>query len=341
MKAAAIKEKKLIETVDINEAQSDGNKVIADVILCGICGSDIHNWDAGSPVGLVMGHEICARVVDPGSRSDLKVGDRISALPVSPCLKCDACLSGNIQYCPETWTHALGLSLDNPGGLTRRIAIRPDMVVKVPDNISDEEVAMVEPAAVGLHAVHLGNIEAGDKVLIIGGGIIGLMSGLFAKLQGASYVALMEVNEARGKRSVELEVADEWFDAKDENVINTLMEKSNGGFEVVIDASGNSAAVNSAVMACKPGGLVVLAGVATGPINFYSVLAVTKELTVKGSIAYTKREFEMVIDLMSHKRISVLKFLSDTVSLDEVQGAYERLTSGTDSAIKILVDPNR
>ena len=71
-----------------------------------------------------------------------------------------------------------------------------------------------------------------------------------------------------------------------------------------------------------------------GPINFYSVLSVTKELTVKGSIAYTKREFEMVIDLMSHKRISVLKFLSDTVSLDEVQGAYERLTSGSDQLLK-------
>ena len=341
MKAAAIKGKKLIETTEVAEVKSDGNKVIADIILSGICGSDIHNWDAGSPVGLVMGHEICARVVDPGSRSDLKVGDRISALPVSPCGKCEACLSGNIQYCTETWTHALGLSLDNPGGLTQRIAIRPDMVIKVPDNIRDEEGAMVEPASVGLHAVHLGNVKAGDKVLVIGGGIIGLMSGLFAKLQGASYLALMEVNEERGKKSVELEVADEWFNAKDENIMQTLMAKSNGGFDVVIDASGNSSAVNSAVMASKAGGTLVLAGVATGPINFYSVLAVTKELTVKGSIAYTKREFEMVIDLMSHKRISVMKFLSDIVSLDEVQKSYERLTSGNDSAIKILVDPNK
>ena len=282
MKAAIIEDIKKFKITDIDKPTPDKEKVIIDILKTGICGSDIHNWDAGEPKGLVMGHEFTGKVVDPGNRFDLKIGDKVTALPISPCGHCEACETGNPQYCSETWLHAVGLSLDNPGGLTQRIAIRPDMVIKVPDNIRDEEVAMVEPASVGLHAVHLGNVKAGDKVLVIGGGIIGLMSGLFAKLQGASYLALMEVNEERGKKSVELEVADEWFNAKDENIMQTLMAKSNGGFDVVIDASGNSSAVNSAVMASKAGGTLVLAGVATGPINFYSVLAVTKELTVKG-----------------------------------------------------------
>ena len=109
--------------------------------------------------------------------------------------------TGNPQYCPETWTHAVGLSLDNPGALSGTISVRPDMVLKLPDNIKDEEGAMVEPTAVGLHTVHLADIRVGDRVLIVGGGIIGLVSAMFAKLEGASFVAVSETNEARVTKS--------------------------------------------------------------------------------------------------------------------------------------------
>lgn len=288
-----------------------------------------------------MGHEFVGRVVDTGDRDDLKVGDRVTALPISPCGKCEACRNGDVQFCPHTWEEAVGLSLNNPGGLTKRIAIRSDMVIKVPDNVLDEEMAMVEPMAVGLHAAHLGRIAVGDDVLIIGGGIIGLASAMFAKKEGAQYVALTETNEARGEKSVSLGVADEWFNATSEDLVPKLMEKTNGGFDVVIECVGNSAAVNSAISLVKPGGIVVLVGVSNDAVPTYTVMAVMKELVLQGAIAYTYNEFNSVINLIANKKIDVMKFVDDIVPLEGVQNAYERLTSGTDSAIKILVDPNK
>lgn len=341
MKAAILEDIKKFKIADVDAPKPDNNKVIIDIIKTGICGSDIHNWDAGEPKGLIMGHEFTGKVVNSGSRTDLKIGDRVTALPISPCGNCEACETGNPQYCSETWTHAIGLSLDNPGGLTSTIAIRPDMVLKLPDNVTDEEGAMVEPTAVGLHAVHLADIRVGDKVLIVGGGIIGLVSAMFAKLEGAEFVAVSETNEARGKKSVKLNVADDWFNAKDENFLKNILTKVPGGFDKVIDCSGNTKAVESELLTIKPGGTMVLVGVSPKPIEFASVLAVMKELTIKGAIGYTKEEFKDCINLIADKKINVIKFVDDIMPLTETQKAYERLTSGTDSAVKIMIDPNK
>ena len=340
MKSVSIKGVKEFEIKEIEEPVSDGNKVIVDVIKTGICGSDLHYWVLGMPQGLVMGHEFCGTVRDPGSRTDLNVGDVVTALPISPCMKCEACLNGNPQFCAHTWESAVGLSLDNPGGLTKTIAVRPDMVMKIPDYMSPEEGAMVEPTAVGLHAIHLADIKVGDKVLIIGGGIIGLVSAMFAKKEGASLVALSETNPARGEKSVNLGVADEWYDAKEPNMVSNLKEKTNGGFDVVIECVGNAPAVNSAIDLVKQGGNIVLVGVSMEPVAINTILAVTKELDLQGAIGYTKGEFATCIDLIANKQIDVLKFVDDTVPLEGVQKSYERLTSGTDGAVKILVDPN-
>ncbi len=341
MKCVAIKGVRQFETKEIDEPTKKEGYVLIDVKKSGICGSDLHYFEAGAPVGLVMGHEFSGVVVDPGSRTDLKVGDRVTALPISPCGECHACLKGNPQYCLETWNQAVGLSVDNPGGLTSRILVREDMVLQLPDEVSFEEGAMVEPTAVALHAVHLADIQVGAKVLVIGGGIIGLVSALLAKKEGASYVALSETNEARGKKALSLGVADEFFDAKDEKVVEEMVERTEGGFDIVIECCGNSPAVSSALMAVKPGGCVVLVGVSLGPVTIPTVLGVMRELTIKGAIAYTKEEFASVISLIAEKQIDVMPFVDEEIGLDEVQTAYEKLTSGTTAEVKILVDPNK
>ena len=340
MRACTIKDVKKFEIKEIEEPKEEEGKILIDVKLTGICGSDIHNWVNGEPKGLVMGHEFCGSVASSVNKSDLKVGDRVTALPISPCGVCEACKKGNVGYCPDTWTNAIGLSLSNPGGLTSKIAVREDMVIKVPDNLRDEEVAMVEPLAVGLHATHLANIAVGEKVLVIGGGIIGLVSAVFSKMEGASEVVLIETNSKRGENAVSLEVVDEWYDATKEDTVAKLLEKTNGGFDVVLECVGNGPAVNSAITMVKPGGKVILVGVATEAVATYTVLAVMKEVMLQGAIAYNYDEFKTCIDLMSEKKINVMKFVSDIVPLEKCEEAYERLTSGTDSAVKILVNPN-
>lgn len=341
MRCVMIEDVKKFEVGNVEEPKVQRGKVLIDVLKCGICGSDIHYWVSGEPVGLVMGHEFSGVVVDNGGREDLKVGERVTALPISPCDECSACLSGNHQYCSKTWADAVGLSLTNPGALSPRISVRSDMVVKLPDTVSDVEGSLVEPTAVSLHATSLANIKVGDKVLIVGGGIIGLLCAMFAKMEGASYVAISEVNKKRGEKAVELGVADEFFDAKDTNLINKTNIITAGGFDIVLDCCGNSPAVSTSIMAVKPGGVVILVGVSLGTVTIPSVVAVMRELTIKGSIAYTKEDFQTCIDLIANKKIDVLKFVDDEVGLDRVQEAYERLTSGDDSAVKIIVDPNK
>ena len=341
MKCAVLTGKRKFETKEMPEPLAKDGKVIIKIKRAGICGSDIHYWDLGEPKGLVLGHEYCGVVVDNGSREDLKVGDRVTGLPISPCGHCEACRTGNPQYCRETWTYATGLSLTNPGALAPMISVRPDMVLKVPDNVKDEEMAMVEPTAVGLHAIHLADIKVGEKVLVIGGGIIGLVSAMFAKQEGASLVVVSETNQARGKKAVDLGVADKYYDATDENMINEVMTDTNGGFDIVIECCGNTSAVTSSLVTVRPGGVVVLVGVATGPISIPTVIAVMSELTVKGAIAYTKEEFATCLDLIATKQIDVMPFVDDIVSYDEVEKAYLRLTSGKDGAVKILINPNK
>lgn len=341
MRAVAIKGKKALGITTIPAPKSKNGGVVMDIKKTGICGSDIHYWDLGMPETLVMGHEFCGIVTDPGARSDLKIGDRVTALPISPCGNCPACKSGNPQYCPDTWNNAVGLSTTNPGGYAEATSVRPDLVVKVPSNITDAEVAMVEPTAVGLHAINLADIKIGNRVLVIGAGIIGDICAMFAKLNGASYVAVSETNEKRGKKAVSLKCADEFFNAKDVNFMEKVLKDNPYGYDVVLDCSGNSAAVSTALACAKPNGIVVLVGVSMENITIPSIALVMHELKVLGAIGYTYDEFVQCIDLMSTRKIDMLKFVDDIIGLDDVQKAFERLTSGDDNAIKILIDPNR
>ncbi len=341
MKAVAIKGVKKLETTNIPAPKSKNGSVVVDIKKAGICGSDIHYWDMGLPEKLVMGHEFCGIVTDPGSRTDLKIGDRVTALPISPCGECPACKSGNYQYCPHTWDEAVGLSLTNPGGYAEATSIRPDLVVKVPNNITDAEVAMVEPTAVALHAVDLVDIKVGYKVLVIGAGVIGDLCAMFAKMNGASYVAVSETNIKRGKKAVTLRCADEFFDAKDENFMNNVKRECPYGYDVVIDCCGNSPAVTTAISCVKPNGSVVLVGVSMGNISIPSSAIVLKELKVFGAIGYTYGEFVKCVELMANRQIDTLRFVDDIVGLADVQKSFERLTSGEDNAIKILIDPKR
>lgn len=337
---------KCVELVDVKklelneiEIPSNEEKVIFKVNSCGICGSDLHYFEVGNPKGLVMGHEFSGTVVNPG-KSSFKVGDRITALPISPCGKCDACKSGNVQYCSETWVNATGLSLNNSGAYAEYSSCFPSMARLLPKEVSDEEAAMVEPTAVSLHGVKLADIKVGDKVCIIGAGIIGLMAAEFAKMEGATYVALLEANSLRGKKALSYGFVDEYYDALDEKNIALLKEKT-GGFDKVIECCGNSAAVSEAINITKNGGEIILVGVSLMPITIPSVVAVMGEITMKGAIAYSEFDFDKVIELIKNKSINVTKYIDKIVPLEEVQNSFLDLSSGKTDNVKIIVKPNK
>ena len=343
MKSVAIKGPRELVVEDRKSLTGKPGYILIDVIKAGICGSDLHYFEVGTPEGLVMGHEFSGIVIDNGGSKEFKEGDRVTALPISPCYQCDDCKKGDVQICAHTWESAIGLSLDNPGAFGGRVLVREDMVRHLPEAVTYESGAMVEPASVSYRAVNISGVKKGDKCLVIGGGIIGLLSALFLKYKGAGYVALTETNPLRGKKSVSLGVADEYFNALDPDVVEKLMAKTNhgNGFDVVIDCVGNSPALSGAITYTKPNGNLIMVGISLAPISVPMVSAVLKEINMKGSIAYKTEEFDEVIKLLEEKKIDLEKFIDDTVTLEDVQNAFVRLTSGQDAAVKILVDPNK
>lgn len=339
MKCLKIKGAKDLQIATIKKPVSKDGSVVIRVKACGICGSDLHYFEIGQPTELILGHEFSGIVVDPGNREDLKVGDRVTGLPISPCLKCEACQKGNIHYCSETWNNAVGLSLTNSGGLAEFLSCRSDMVKKIPDKVTFAEGTMIEPSAVSLHAINLADIKVGDKVLIVGGGIIGLMAAEFAKLNGATYIALMETNMKRAKKALKYGKINEVFNATNADIVAKAIKKTNGGFDKVIECCGNKYAVTEAILAVKPGGTVILTGISLGSIDIPVVSATMKELKMIGAIAYTESEFETVIKLIDKKIIDVNKYIDAKINLEKTQNAYLDLLSGTTDKIKIIVKP--
>lgn len=339
MKCVKLKGPKDLQVATIKKPVSKDGSVIIRVKACGICGSDLHYFDMGVPQELVLGHEFSGIVVDPGDRKDLKIGDRVTGLPISPCMKCEACKSGNIHFCKETWNDAVGLSLTNTGGLAEFLSCRSDMVKKIPDKVTFMEATMTEPSAVSLHAINLADIKVGDKVLVIGGGIIGLMAAEFAKLNGASYIALMETNTKRMRKAIKYGAVNETFDATKPDVIDRVLKKTNGGFDKVIECCGNKYAVTEAIQSVKNGGKIILAGVSMLPIEIPTVSTVMGEVTMQGAIAYTEDEFEKTLKLIEKKVINVNKYIDAKVSLDKAQASYSELISGETDKIKIIVKP--
>ncbi len=333
-----------LTVIDCEMPKSDGVSVIVKVTASGICGSDLHLWAAGDMCqGLIMGHEFSGTVIDPGARKDeLKVGDRVTAIPLNYCGKCKQCENGDVNICPTTWLGALGtwvpgVGFGAPGANAEYVAVRPDLIRKLPDRVSDLEGAMIEPAAVGLHAVRLADVQIGDKVLITGAGIIGLLCAAMARRSGASYVAITEANMLRGKKAVKFGDVDAVFDAKDPDVMTKLAEASNGGFDKAFDCAAVSASVNTALAAVKPGGKVIFVGVAFGEVPVPSVLTVSRELEIKGSIAYSIDDFEKVIDLIANKKIDLEQFVDEIAGIDDVQNAFEQLSSGSNPKVKVIL----
>ena len=345
MKALTLVDKKKFEIIEKDIPKAEGNKVVIKVKNTGICGSDIHMiWQTGYNAGtnFVIGHEFAGEIYDAGNSTTFKVGDRVVAMEIDSCLKdeCEFCGTGRENICDHVLEGGPGIGTD--GGYGQYVAVREDMVRLLPDNVTFESGAMVEPAAVGLRAADLANVKKGDKCLVIGGGIIGLLTAEFLKLKGASYVALTETNELRGKKSVKLGAADEYFNALDPKLMEKLYAKTNNnGFDIVCDCCGNSAALTSGIIFTKSNGNLILVGISLNNVSIPLVAGVMKEINIKGSIAYKREEFDAVIDLLAKKRINLEKYIDDIATLDDLQASFERLTSGQDDAVKILIDPNK
>jgi 2-desacetyl-2-hydroxyethyl bacteriochlorophyllide A dehydrogenase len=323
---------------DVPVPVSNGKDVIIKVTQVGMCGSDIHILDQGERVGLIMGHEFVGKVVDPGApQATLKVGDRVTVIPLNPCGTCAMCKIGKFNQCLNGLKASPGVS--SAGAYTEFYASRPDMVRKLPDSISDDEAAMLEPTTCASHAVRLANVALSDKVLIVGGGVIGQLAAMWARISGAGYVALMETNPERREIAKKMGDADDVFDPSDEKELARIINIFDGGCDKAIDCSGNSGAINGAIKLMKNGGRLVLVGINYNLVPISTLLICLKEIELKGDIGYFPEEFDNVIAMVAQKRVNVVRFVSSKMKLDKAQDAYAKLTAPGTKEVKILMQP--
>jgi 2-desacetyl-2-hydroxyethyl bacteriochlorophyllide A dehydrogenase len=340
MKAVKLIGQRKLEEVEIESPKPDGNNVIVKVSLCGICGSDLHYWESGSGMGgakdLVMGHEFCGVVADSGGRKDLIIGDRVTALPLDPCGYCEMCRGGFPYLCQNSFRRQIPGN-NGPGAFAEYIKLRPDMVRTIPDSVDNAEAILIEPSAVALHAVRQAGLKAGDQVLIIGAGAIGLLSALWAKISGASYVAVSEINAKRRFAVAETVNIDAVFDAGDPEIVQKIKMETMGGYDVIIETSASEAGINTALKALKWRGRLVLAGISMKPLKTAVLFYVLKEIEQKAAMGYSPAEFDMASSFISDQKLTVKNIVTRTVGFKELQGVFEQLSSGTSSDIKVAV----
>lgn len=210
----------------------------------------------------------------------------------------------------------------------------------MPDNVTDTAAALVDPLMVAHQAIHQAKMQLNDKVLVVGTGIISQMMGELAKKAGASFVAMSKTNDRKLAKAREIGVFDAYLDGKNPDRREMYNAVSNGGFDVVFEAVGSSAAMAAALDAVKPGGKVVTVGnTIDPPIEIDINRLVLRETHLIGSVSCTRKEFSETIELIANGMIDPDRYITDIVGLEGLQHAFERLTSKTDPVVKIVMKP--
>lgn len=316
------------------------DQVILEVANAGICGSDLHvtQYPGLAPSGVILGHEFAGTIaaLGAGVKGSWKVGDRVTALPLNPCNSCEACDS----RLPALCSHNLftGNYLSAQGAYAQYVSARGNMLQKLPDGVSFEDGALVEPLAVGHHVVDMAELRPGASVLVIGAGPIGVAVTLFARAAGARHVVVSE--RAEGRRRLAAEVgATATIDPTVENVAEAFARHADGRRpQVVFECVGVPGMVRQAVELVGLRGRVVVAGVVFQDDPISPLAALAKEVTVRYSQAYTERDFAAVIDAIATGKVRPRPIHTSTVSLDDLPEAFEALRQPGDQC-KVLIRP--
>jgi (R,R)-butanediol dehydrogenase/meso-butanediol dehydrogenase/diacetyl reductase len=313
--------------------------VVLKVEACGICGSDLHATDDGvflQAPGTILGHEFSGEVVDAG-RSKIKRGTRATAVPINPCGHCAMCREGRGILC--TQNKITGLALDVPGAYAQYVKVNADQLIALPDSVGFEEGAMVEPLAVGLHAVDEAAFPIGARVLIIGAGPIGLSVTAFARLRGASRVVVSEKAPARREAAEAFGATDTIDPSAVANLGEAFADTTGGPPDVIFDCVGVPGMLQACVDLSRPRGTIVTVGVCMKEDKLIPISAILKELRVQFILGYVDRDFPKVLDFLGQGLIDAKRMLTDNVGFDRLPKAFEALRKPS-GQIKVLVRPN-
>jgi (R,R)-butanediol dehydrogenase/meso-butanediol dehydrogenase/diacetyl reductase len=334
-------------------AEPDGRLGPTQILIrprwCGICGTDLHEYIAGPIVTSVephplsgarlpqiLGHELAADVEAVGSEvEDLRPGDRVSIMPLAFCGVCDFCRRGLNHLC--TRMACVGLSWDW-GGLAELAVVESYQAWRLPDALSYEQGALIEPAAVAVHGAQRAGVVAGDRVLVTGAGPIGALTVLAVLAAGAGEVYLSEPNQRRAKRA-EVLGATAVLDPTTTDVHADVLERTDGlGADVAIECVGNQAALQTCLSATRTGGTVAQVGLHVTAAEFDAMALAERELSLVGSWCYSVHEWPRIMRQVAAGRFPVERVVSRQIPLEKtVPEGFDELLDPDGDQIKVLV----
>ena len=324
-----------------------GHAVIA-VTYCGICGTDLHEFGhgpnmirtgphplSGDAPPMTLGHEMSGVITAlDGAAPGLAVGDRVT---IDPCLRCGTCrwcLRGEYHICARGGS----VGLASPGGFAGSVSVPLVCVVTVPDGVDDRSAALAEPLAVGLHAIRRAGVSAGDSVLVLGAGPIGIAALIAARLAGAAQLYASEPNPVRAQRAAALG-ATEVFDPTTTDVRREVFLRTGRiGPDVVVEATGRPELVELAVTAVRRGGHVALAGISDSRIDVDLRQVVLFERSISGCLGYNF-DIPRVLDLMATGRLDASPLITAVRPLARGVEAFTELAADRGRHLKVLLTP--
>lgn len=344
MKALVLNEYRKLDFMDVPRPEPARDEVLVRVRSCGICGSDVHGYDGSSgrripPV--IMGHEASGEVARAGSGvSGFEPGDRVTFDSMICCRNCVFCRQGRPNLCEDR--RVLGVSCDDyrrHGAFAEYVAVPSHIVFRVPDGVSFDEAAMVEPVSVAVHAVARANPSLGDQALVVGAGMIGLLTVQALRAAGCGRIFSVDLQADRLRLARNLG-ADETIQSGDGADVPAIVRELTSGLgaDIVMEAVGADATVAMSIDSVRKGGRVVLIGNIAPTVSFGLQSVVTREIDVLGSCA-SSNDYPACLDLMQQGKIRVRPVLSASVPLERGQEMFDRLYSREDGLTKVILQP--
>lgn len=344
MKAAVLNKPKSIEIQEIPIPEPKKDEALIKVYCIGICGSDVHYYEHGR-IGryvvekpIILGHEVSGTIVKLGTEvKNLHVGDRVAVEPGIPCGKCEYCKSGRYNLCAEVEFMA---TPPFNGAWAEYITVKSDFLFKLPDNISFEEGALIEPLSVGFHAMKRGHVGPGDTLLVTGLGPIGLLTIEAAKMFGVSAIYGSDTIPMRRDLALELG-AKNVIDPSKGSVQEQLKEITGGELmDILIETSGNPNAISETIRLVKRGGRVVYVGLPTVESIAIDITSmIDAEIDMLGVFRYVNTYSDAIRGL-DHPFVKLKKVITDRYPLKEIQKAIEVAMNEKEKSIKIMIYPN-
>ena len=343
MKALVLSDYKKLDLVDMQKPQPCEDELLIRVQACGICGSDVHGYDGSTGRRLppiVMGHE-AAGIVEAvgGAVTDFHPGDRVTFDSTVYCGKCFYCRRGLINLCDHR--EVIGVSTPEfrrMGAFAEYVTVPARIAYSLPDNMTFAHAALIEAVSVAVHAVSLTPIALDDTVVVVGAGMIGLLTLQAALLAGAGRVFVCDVDDARLDLARSLG-ATGTFNSKNGNPsLETRRLTSDRGADVALECVGNAPTVNFAIEAVRKGGMVTLVGNVAPRVEINLQSVVTRQGRLQGSCA-SSGEYPECISLMARGAIRVEPLLSAVAPLDEGAEWFRRLYAREPGLLKVVLQP--